>query len=94
MNRPWKGWHLKSLGRSKPRLLKELSQSGKLTDHLQEVGTEAQETFESIVASLKESHPSWTQDQIEKCAEEMVLQDLVLVKDEASELADRVGYLD
>jgi len=94
MYRNWKSLHLNSLGGSKPKLLKELSDTGSLTKHLQEVGQEAQEMFESIVGGLSRKNPTWTRQQMEKCAEEVVLQDLVLVKDEETELAERVGYLD
>ena len=94
MFRNWARLHLESLGQSKPKYLKELSNEGRLQTHLQEVGQEAQEMFERIVVRLQNSRPKWTQGQIEKSAEETVLQDLVLVKDEETELAEIHGYLD
>ena len=92
--RNWKRLHLASLGQSKPKLLKELSEEGRLTTHLQEVAQAAQEQFERSVTGLLKLNPGWTQSQAERSAEEAVLQDLVLVKSEETELADRVGYLD
>lgn len=94
MKRHWKRMHLRSLGESKPKLLKELSDLGRLTAHLQEVDQEAQDMYERIVRGLTKKNPTWTQRQIETSAEEAVLRDLVLVKSEETELADRVGYLD
>ena len=90
----WKGLHRKSLKDNQPKTFRELSATGKLNDHLQEVAREAQETYERMQTDLKKRNPRWTPDQIERCAREVVLQDLVLVKDEMTLQAEKTGYLD
>lgn len=92
--RPWRSLHQQSLQQNRPDLLRELSDQGRLESHLQAVGREAQEMFERISRDLKGANPSWTLVQIEKSAEETVMQDLVLVKDLLTEDAERFGYLD
>ncbi|MCK5651739.1 MAG: TnpV protein [Gemmatimonadetes bacterium] len=94
MSRDWKRLHHRSLQQSKPKLLRELSDRGRLQTHLQEVAQEAQEMFERISDQLRKANPKSTPDQIERSAEEMVLQEIVLVKDEETELAEVHGYLD
>ena len=94
MKNQWGSLHRRSLSQNRPDLLRELSQQGKLKSHLQEVDQEAQEMFESISTRLKTSNPTWTPEQIAQSAKEVVLQDLVLVKDKETERAEIDGYLD
>lgn len=87
----WKALHQRSLQQNQPEHLRELMSSGTLNQVLQEVAEEAQEMFEYLTKQLRKSNPSWTQDQAERSAQEVVLAELVLVKDAETQEADRQG---
>ena len=87
----WKALHQRSLQQNQPKTYHELVSSGTLNQVLQEVDQEAREMFEELVKELRASNPSWTQDQAERSAQEVVLAELVLVKDDETLEADRQG---
>ena len=93
-HRNWKSLHEASLRQNQPARLKQLRETVDLTEYLQVVDQEAQEMFEAI-RDRQMKQPGWTMDQAERTAEEMVLNDLVLVMDtETSEAMSQGGYRD
>ena len=92
--RNWKSLHEASLMQNQRARWKELRDTGELEQYLQRVGQEAQESFE-MIRDRQMKQPGWTMDQAERTAEEMVLNDLILVMDtETSEAMSQGGYRD
>ena len=93
-HRNWSSLHEASLKLNQPAAWKELRDTGELEQYLQRVGQEAQESFE-MIRDRQMKQPGWTMDQAERTAEEMVLNDLILVMDtETSEAMSQGGYRD
>ena len=93
-HRNWSSLHEASLKQNQPERLKQLRETVDLTEYLQVVDQEAQEMFEAI-RDRQMKQPGWTMDQAERTAEEMVLNDLILVMDtETSEAMSQGGYRD
>lgn len=91
MKRNWKELHKKSLRENQPRTFRTLSRSGALSQHLQEVHQEAEEMWMLLTGQLREKNPTWTPDQIERTATEVVLHELILVRDEETMRAELAG---
>lgn len=93
--RNWRELHKRSLRENQPKMFKELSQTGQLNRHLEEVDQEASEMYSLLVKRMLSRNPSRTLDQVSRSATEVVMQDLVLVKDAETQEADRLGgYVD
>lgn len=93
-HRNWSSLHEASLKQNQPERWKQLRQTGDLKEYLRLVDREAQETFE-LIRDRHLKKPSWTMDQAERMAEEIVLNDSILVPDrETSEAMNQGGYLD
>ena len=93
-HRNWKSLHEASLKQNQRARWKELRDTGELEQYLQRVGQEAQESFE-LIRDRQMKQPGWTMDQAERAAEEIVLNDSILVPDrETSEAMNQGGYLD
>ena len=91
-----------SLLENRPDIYKEFQKNGQLKKQLDSVGQSAQEMHARIVIGMLEKHPlpkdpaeheghkGW----IENVAKEIVLHDLVLVRDKVTERAETEGYTD
>lgn len=91
----WKQLHRRSLELNQPETFRELTLSGRLDPYLLEVDQVARESYLSQVERLQQKTPKWTPDQIERSAQEVVLQEIVLVRDqETLEAEAQGGYLD
>lgn len=96
--------HQDSLKANKPDLYRDLSRSGELEAHLDEVAESANSLYTTIVRQLAEKNPynpvEWENSRaawegwLERTAQELVLSDRVLVPDAETEAAMRDGYLD
>lgn len=97
--------HKDQLEQSQPDRFRDLKRSGKLGAHLKSVQAEAESQFHLVVKQLKARNPynpvEWKNSReawegwVERTADELVLDDLVLVKDKETEAADLngTGYL-
>lgn len=91
----WKQLHKESLRQNQPETFRELTSSGRLNQYLLEVDQVARESYKTQVERLQQKRPKWTPDQMERSAQEVVLQELVLVRDqETLEAEAQGGYLD
>ena len=96
--------HRESLQENRPEYYRELKQRGELQSHLKVVERQANELHDQVVKNLKQKQPynpvEWKNRReawegwLDRTADEVVLNDLVLVPDQETLAAMRDGYTD
>ena len=99
---PYGQLHREQLQQSRPEMYRELQRSGQLAKYLQDLDRSAEEMKARLVRQLKEKQPynpvEWNNSReaweggLDRTAEELVLNDRVLVPDAETQAAMRDGY--
>lgn len=90
----WKALHKRSLRQNQPETYRALERSGDLLEYLHDIDRQARVTYAKISERLSKDG-TWTADQVERTAREVVLEELVLVRDQETLDAEaRGGYGD
>ncbi len=101
---PYGQLHRKQLQQSRPEMYRELQKSGELGRYLRNVDQSADRMKELLLKQLAEKQPynpvKWENNRelweasLERIADELVLEDRVLVPDAETQAAMRNGYVD